>query len=123
MNAGGGSGPAPPLPLAAELMDQWGIAYDAARRILVLAPRLLPGEHRARCPRFRAGRTVVELEFRARSGSVACRIQVAFGPPIRVEVEPVGMTSEQVLVDDVPMAGSRAAFEARGHHEVVWFRT
>jgi hypothetical protein len=45
---------------------------------------------------------------------------VAFGPPIRVEVEPGGIASDQMLVDDVPMAGSRAAFEARGDHEVVW---
>ena len=110
-----------PLPLAAELMEQWGIAYDPARRILVLAPRLLSGERRAVCPRFRAGRTIVGLEFRARPGSVACRILVVFGPPIRVEVEPVGMASDQLLVDDVPMAGSRAVFEARGDHEVVWF--
>jgi hypothetical protein len=102
-------------------MDQWGIAYDAARRILVLAPRAVSGEGRAECPKFRAGRTVVALSLRVRPGSVACRVSVEFGPPIRVEVEPGGIASDQMLVDDVPMAGSRAAFEARGDHEVVWF--
>jgi hypothetical protein len=112
--------PAAPLPLSDRLMERWGIDYDAARRVLFLAPRVIAGEGRAECPRFRAGRTVVAVSLRVRPGSVACRVSVGFGPPIRVEVEPVGMASEQTLVDDVPVAGSRAAFEARGAHEVVW---
>ncbi len=111
----------PALPLAGDLMARWGIVYDAARPVLSLAPRILADEPRAECPPFRAGRTVVAVGLRVRPGVVACRVRVVFGPPIRVEVEPVGTASDQLVVDDVPMAGSRAVFEARGDHEVVWF--
>lgn len=114
-------GPAAPLPLEPDIMARWGIHHDAARGMLSLAPRPVPGEARATCPPFRAGRTVVALELRQRPGTTVLRIAVRFGPAIRVAVTLPGPPgSPAATVDEVPMAGPRVAFEARGTHEVAW---
>lgn len=113
--------PAPSLPLDRETMDRWGIAYDAALGNLTLAPRVVPGERVARCPPFRAGRTVVALECRQRPSTVVLRVGITFGPPIRIEAHLQGAPAETtILVDEVPLQGPRVAFEARGDHDVAW---
>lgn len=113
-------GPVAPLPLAAELMARWGIGYDAARGVLTLGPRVIPGEARVECPRFRAGRSVVAIELCTRPGGVTCRVAIPFGPPLRIEMQLAAHHGGLVMVDDVPMTGPRVAFEARSEHEVVW---
>lgn len=113
--------PVTPLPLAPELMARWGIGHDGVSGALRLAPRIEPGESRAACPAFRAGRTVVGLELRRRPGGVTLRIAVRFGPSLRVEVEvPGGGPGTEVLVDGVLLVGPLVAFEARAEHEVAW---
>jgi len=113
--------PAPSLPLDGTVMAQWGIGYDAARGILSLAPRIVSGTRVAECPPFRAGRSVVALGLRARPSTVALRVAITFGPPIRVEVHLPGAPADvAVLVDEVPLQGPLVAFEARGEHEIAW---
>lgn len=122
MTAPPGSGPAPSLPLDPVAMARWGIAYDAGRGVLRLAPQVDLEERVSRCAPFRAGRTVVALELRRRPSSVVLRVEITFGPPLRVEAGLAGMPLDtQVLVDDVPIVGPRVAFEARAVHEVAWW--
>lgn len=121
MTAPLGGAPAPSLPLEPGVMAGWGIAYESGQGVLGLAPSMDPGERIIRCPPFRAGRTVVVLEYRRRPSSVVLRVEVTFGPAIRVEATlPGARVGTPALVDDVPMPGPRVAFEARGAHEVVW---
>jgi len=102
-------------------MMRWGIAFDAGQGVLRLAPRVDVEERVSRCAPFRAGRTVVALEFRRRPSSLVLRVEVTFGPAIRVEASlPGAPEGAAALVDDVPIPGPRVAFEARGAHEVVW---
>jgi hypothetical protein len=102
-------------------MAQWGIVHDAGQGVLRLAPQLEPDARTTRCGPFRAGRTVVALEVRRRPSSVVLRVEVTFGPPIRVEASlPDTPPDTPILVDDVPIAGPRVAFEARGSHEIHW---
>lgn len=64
---------------------------------------------------------MVALESRVRPSTIVLRIEVTFGPPIRVEATlPGAPAGTVVLVDDVPLAGPTVAFEARGEHEVAW---
>jgi len=102
-------------------MARWGITYDGGRGTLRLSPRVEPGQPRAECPAFRAGRSVIGLALRQQRHGVILRVVVRFGPPLRVEAALSGAgLAGQVLVDEVPVAGSDVAFEARGEHEIAW---
>ena len=116
-----GSGPAPSLPLDPAAMARWGIDYHAEGGVLRLAPQVVREERVSRCAPFRAGRTVVALEFRRRPSSLVLRVEITFGPPLRVEASLPDLPPDTpVLIDDVPVAGPRVAFEARATHEVAW---
>lgn len=116
-----GSSPAAALPLAPALMRRWGIGHDGLRGVLFLAPQVSGSEAESACPPFRAGRSVIRLRLRRRPSTVVLGVEIAFGPPLRVEVDlPLAPVGGAVLVDGEPVAGPRVAFEARGAHEIQW---
>lgn len=115
-----GGSPAPSLPLDAETMARWGIAYHPATATLSLSPVLAEGREAAVGP-FRAGRTVVALLLRRTPSAVLLRITISFGPPIRVEARLADPERELIaVVDDIPLGSHQVAFEAGGTHEVIW---
>lgn len=112
---------APALPLDPAVMDRWGLAFDREQGLLRVAPRLETGERAASVGPFRAGRSVLALELRRKAGTVALRVRVLFGPPIHIQAGLPGLAEPSgLVVDDVPLGGAMARFEARARHEVVW---
>ncbi len=111
-----GTGAAPALLEA--VASLWGLEPDAPDAALGLAPILPAGWPGYALRRLRIGRSLLDLELRRRPGVIVVRTAHLFGPRLVVTVDLPGVAVETTEVDDVPLAGGRARFEAHARHEV-----
>ena len=111
-----GTGAAPALLEA--VASLWGLEPDAPDAALALAPILPAGWSGYALRRLRVGRSLLDLELRRRPGAIVVRTAHLFGPRLVVTVELRGVGVETTEVDDIPLAGGRARFEAHARHEV-----
>jgi hypothetical protein len=111
-----GTGAAPALLEA--VASLWGLEPDATDAALTLAPILPAGWNGYALRRLRIGRSLLDLELRRRPGAIVVRAAHLFGPRLVVTIDLRGVGVETTEVDDVPLAGGRARFEAHARHEV-----
>ena len=99
-----------------------GARYDGVGGRLELEPWLPEGWRRLVARRLRVGRTLVDLDIRAKAEWVTVRLAVMFGPPIAVALGlPGHFGVARVAVDEVPLPTPRAVFTAAGEHEVTLY--
>jgi hypothetical protein len=111
-----GSGAAPALLEA--VASLWGLEPDAPDAALGIAPILPEGWTGYALRRLRIGRSLLDLELRRRPGAIVIRTAHRFGPALVVTMDLRGVGVEATEVDEVPLAGGRARFEAHARHEV-----
>jgi len=111
-----GTGAAPALLEAVAAL--WGLEPDAQEATLGLAPIVPPGWAGFALRRLRVGRTILDLEVRRRPQAIVLRTAHLFGPRLVLTVVVRVVQVESSGVDDIPLAATRARFEAHGRHEV-----
>ncbi len=111
-----GPGAAPALLEAVAAL--WGLEPNAPDGALVLAPAAPAGWDGFALRRLRVGRTLLDLEVRRRPRSLVVRAAHLFGPRLVLTVGVRGVDIEGVEVDDVPLGGTWARFEAHARHEI-----
>lgn len=108
------------LVLNGTLACLWGVEPDAPARRVRLRPRLPAGWPRMALRRLRIGGAVLDLDLRRRPGTVVLRVGVRAEVPLTVDVALDGLTVESLAVDDAELPATRAVFEARERHEIVF---
>ncbi len=99
----------------------WGVAPDATRETVTVAPYLPAGWNEMSLRRLRIGATTLDLRLRRRPGWVALQVVRSHGPRLRLAAslrnapQVAGMT-----LNDEPLGGSRAVFDLGGEDEVGW---
>lgn len=101
----------------------WGIRSDALASAVRIAPWFPPDWERMAIERLRVGRSVLTVRMRRRFSQVVAQVERIHGPRIHVEFLLREESSPgPVQLDDVPLGGDRAAFEADGAHLLIWNR-
>ncbi|HSE27576.1 MAG TPA: GH116 family glycosyl hydrolase [Gemmatimonadales bacterium] len=98
----------------------WGIVPDALAGTVRVSPWLPPEWDAMALDRLRVGRTSLTLEARRRPGGHVVRVRRTYGPRIHVALGRVGAPPAALSVDDVPLGGAVARFDAEGEHEVIF---
>lgn len=99
----------------------WGVRPDALESAVRMAPWFPPDWDAMGLDRLRVGKTVLAVGLRRRFGQVSARVERLHGPRMHVEFGLRGVPDGgSVELDNVPLPGSRAAFEADGQHALTW---
>ncbi len=98
----------------------FGLQPDATNAMLVLEPRLPDAWPTMALDRFRAGSALVDVEVRRRPSATVVALRVRSGGPLGVAVGLPEAVATHVDLDDVLMAATRAHFEARHEHKLVF---
>ncbi|HJS46584.1 MAG TPA: GH116 family glycosyl hydrolase, partial [Gemmatimonadales bacterium] len=98
----------------------WGVAPDALAGTVRISPWLPPDWEGMALERLRVGRTSLTLEARRRPGGLVVRVRRTYGPRIHVALGRAGAATAALTVDDTPLGGAVARFDAEGEHEVTF---
>jgi hypothetical protein len=99
----------------------WGAVPSAPDESVTLSPWLPPEWARMTLRRLRVGRTVLDIELRRRAGQLIARVSRRFGPGLQLKLAPrTDAPIAGVMVDDVMLGGTRAQFQVRDEHEVIF---
>lgn len=122
--ASAGAGPEDHAALAVAAVEGlWGIRPDALASAIRIAPWFPAEWDRMAIERVRVGKSVLTVRLRRRFSQVAAQVERVHGPRIHVEFVLRGEADPgPVQLDDVPLGGARAAFEADGAHVLIWNR-
>ena len=104
--------------LAHAMGTLWGVVPDALNAAVTLAPDMTRLGDSAALSRLRVGRTVADVRCRIRGELVSIGVRRGAGPPIVVDCSVRGLPVVDMLVDGMPVAGSRVRFELREAHDV-----
>ena len=97
----------------------WGVVPDALNHTVQVSPYLPHGWNEMALRRLRVGPTSLDLRLSRRPGRMRLRIERVHGPRIRFAATVRSATPvEHVTLDDEPLGGGRAVFEASGAHEL-----
>ncbi|MFI5235864.1 MAG: GH116 family glycosyl hydrolase [Gemmatimonadales bacterium] len=101
----------------------WGVTPRALDGAVTLEPWLPPEWKEMSLDRLRVGTSVLDLRVRRRSGQLVIQCRRTHGERIHVELSPRGLGPvHAITIDGTELPGGpRAAFEADGEHEVVFF--
>lgn len=99
----------------------WGVAPDALANGVRVTPWLPPEWGEMALRGVRVGATTLDLRLRRRPDRVTLRVERVHGPPLRVyaALRPAGAAAA-VTLNDEPLGGGRAVFEAAGQDEVAF---
>jgi len=98
----------------------WGVVPDALAGAVRVTPWLPPAWDAMVLERLRVGRTSLTLEARRRPGGLVVRVRRTYGPRIHLALGRAGAAPVALSVDDVPLGGTVARFDAEGEHEVIF---
>jgi hypothetical protein len=98
----------------------WGVVPDALAGAVRVMPWLPPAWDAMALERLRVGRTSLTLEARRRPGGLVVRVRRTYGPRIHLVLGRAGAAPAALSVDDVPLGGTVARFDAEGEHEVTF---
>ena len=99
----------------------WGVTPDALSAAVRVAPSLPPEWNEMALRGIRVGATTLSLRLRRRPGKVVLRVERTHGPRLRVIVtRPPGAPAGPLLLNDEPLGGGRAVFEAGEQDEVAF---
>jgi glycogen debranching enzyme len=97
----------------------WGVVPDALNHTVQVSPYLPNGWNEMALRRLRVGPTTLDLRLRRRPGRIRLRIERVHGPRIRFAATVRSQAPvDHMTLDDEPLGGSRAVFEASGEHEL-----
>ncbi len=105
--------------IAPAIEGLWGVVPDALNHTVQLSPYLPQDWNDMALHRLRVGPTTLDLRLRRRPGRFLLKVARAQGPRIRIAatLRSAGPV-KQLTVDDEPLGGGRAVFEADTEHEV-----
>ena len=98
----------------------WGAEPDAEHLALTLTPRLPGGWERMTISRLRVGSAALDCALSRRAGQITVRVRRRTGPVVSVTLALSGITTTGLAMDDIPLGGQEARFEAAGEHEIVF---
>ncbi len=105
------------LPVVAGL---FGVTPDALAPAARLAPWLPPEWNEMALRGVRIGATTLDLRVRRRPGGTLLGVERRHGPSLRILATRPGTPPSGVLLNDEPLGGGRAVFEAGEHDEVTF---
>jgi len=100
--------------------ERWGLDPDARTGEVRLRPRFPAGWTAMRLQRLRVGATVLDVRLRRRFDRVSAVVHRVSGPRVTISLSLDAPKPARLTIDDVELAGDRAAFEAEGEHEVLF---
>lgn len=99
----------------------WGVTPDALSHAVRVAPWLPPEWQEMALRGLRVGATTLDLRLRRRPGKLVLRVERTHGPRLRVvATRPPEAPAGLLLLNDEPLGGGRAAFEAGELDEVTF---
>jgi hypothetical protein len=97
----------------------WGVVPDALNHTVQVSPYLPHGWNEMALRRLRVGPTTLDLRLRRRPGRMCLGIARVHGPRIRFAATVRSQAPvDHISLDNEPLGGSRAVFEAGGEHEL-----